>query len=93
MERIAVTLYKPRRTLNIEVHNKALILKALIKTNFNTEEACKLNHGEALERSTYLKQIHKYFPQGITALKMQYIDEKSKQSKNRVSSEKLEKRN
>lgn len=56
--------------INIERNKKSLILKALIKTNFNLEEAYKLNCPEqTISFVGYKERIYALFPCGFKKLK------------------------
>lgn len=59
-------------TLNLEVHRKALILKALITTAFVLKDAYLLNYPQK-EKSydTYYREFLVHFPEGIVEIRKQ----------------------
>lgn len=71
-------LNAPKNTLNIYVHKRALILRALIKSNFVLKEAHKLNYeNNEISYNTYLKEFLTYFPEGVEEIKNLYFLQKN----------------
>lgn len=58
-----------RSTLNLEQHQKILIIKAMLKARFNITEAYKLNSPSNLTLDGYRGLFRKHFPFGVKEFK------------------------
>jgi hypothetical protein len=70
------SLVSQKDTMNLEIAEKRLILKAIIKSNFRTKIAFRLNcEGTYISYNCYLKRFRKNFPMGVKDLKTLCIEQ------------------